>query len=59
VPGLCHSAFHIAFLCAVPLLHGVSTGAKGAPNMADSIAVILGFGIIMVMAAYAELCERI
>jgi hypothetical protein len=56
---LCHSAFHIAFLCAVPLLRGVSTGAKGAPNMADSIAVILGFGIIMVMAAYAELCERI
>jgi len=27
--------------------------------MADIIAIILGVGIIVSMAAYAELCERI
>jgi len=27
--------------------------------MADVIAIILGLGIILSMAAYAELCERI
>jgi hypothetical protein len=36
-----------------------STRARGAPAMADIIAIILGGGIILSMAAYAELCERI
>ena len=35
------------------------TGAKGAPSMADVLVIVLGTGAILLMAAYAVLCEHI
>jgi len=35
------------------------TGAEEAPLMADILIAVLGTGAILMMAAYAELCERI
>jgi hypothetical protein len=43
-------------------MHGPPTsshGAKEAPVMGDIVAILLGAGSILLMAAYAELCERI
>ncbi len=54
VENLSHRFFTPAAPTAV-----CTTGAKGAPAMADFIAVLLGVGTILAMAAYAELCERI
>ena len=34
-------------------------GAKEAPVMADILVIVLGTGAILLMAAYAVLCERI
>ncbi len=48
---------HMAPLRAAALLS--HTGAKGAPRMADILVIILGTGAILLMAAYAVLCERI
>jgi hypothetical protein len=41
-------------------LPGRAKGAQEAPlPMDDIIAAALGAGLILIMAAYAELCERI
>ncbi len=48
---------HIASLRAAPLFS--RTGAKGAPRMADILVIVLGTGAILLMAAYAVLCEHI
>jgi hypothetical protein len=49
---------HIAFLCA-PALFTLHCGAKEAPVMADILVIVLGTGAILLMAAYAVLCEHI
>ena len=36
-----------------------ASGAEEAPAMGDVIAIVLGVAAILVMAAYAVLCERI
>jgi hypothetical protein len=41
------------------LLAYFSRGAKEAPRMGDILVIVLGTGAILLMAAYAELCERI
>jgi hypothetical protein len=35
------------------------SGAEEAPCMADILVIVFGTGAILLMAAYAELCERI
>ena len=47
----------IAPLRAAALL--TLSGAKGAPAMADILVIVLGTGAILLMAAYAVLCEHI
>ncbi len=49
--------FHIASLRDFALLS--LTGAKGAPSMADILVIVLGTGAILLMGAYAVLCEHI
>ena len=48
---------HIALLWDAVLLS--RSGAKGAPRMADILVIVLGTGAILLMAAYAVLCEHI
>ncbi len=58
MPSLCgRPATHIAPLCACTLI--TLRGAKEAPVMGDLLVIVLGTGAILLMAAYAELCERI
>jgi hypothetical protein len=49
--------FHIDFLCAPALIP--HRGAEEAPAMTDIVVIALGTASILLMAAYAELCERI
>ncbi len=41
------------------LTYSPSTVGEGFEHMSDLLAVVLGTGAILLMAAYAELCERI
>ncbi len=47
----------MAPLCAAGLVSRY--GAKGASGMADILVIVLGTGAILLMAAYAVLCEHI